>query len=353
MDSLAGHSRAALEKLGFTKLTEVQEKSIEKAREGKDFWARSPAFMIPIIENAAKDPHYKAIVLEPSRELVIQAANEARKLAYGTAVRVVAVYGGTPPEKQEQLVKDGSQIVVGTAERVAEILERQVLEAVQVRALVLDEADRLLTHQFERFVRLIAAKVSKRQAMLFSVHASDTLLQKARFVLKADFEIVKAGNVAQSRISHYYSIAKHGLGLKLAQLLEKEPASERAIVFCATIEDVEETAGMLRQNKIFPIVLHSKVLARARNAAVRRFRQEGGVLVTTDLAARGMHFDAIVRVYSLGVPPTPEFYMHRAGRTGRMGASGKCISIVPAEDEKKLKDLFAANGISAQPILKD
>ncbi len=356
MNRLSPTTRIALEKMGFTKLTEVQEKSVPLARAGKDFWARSPtgtgktaAFLIPLIERAAANPAYKAIVLEPSRELAIQVANEARKVAFGTNVRVVAAYGGSSHEKLEELVRQGAQIISGTPERVAELLEKGALKGEDVKALVLDEADRLFSQQLEGNVKLVANLAPKRQTMLFSVHAPSSLVQKARAVLKTDFEDAKAGGVLESKIEHLYSVAKNPMH-RLAIFLQKEP-SLRSMVFCATIENAREIEAHLKALKIFPILLHSKMPAESRNSAVRRFRQEKrGVLVATDLAARGMHFEGISRVYSMGVPPTTEFYLHRAGRTGRMGASGKCISIVSAEEENALKKLYAANGITASAI---
>ncbi len=354
MERLTANVRLALEKMGFKKLTEIQDKTLGLARAKRDFWATSPtgtgktaAFLVPLIENAAANPRYKALVLEPSRELVIQVANDSRKIAQNTAVRTLAAYGGTNTEIQHELGKT-TQIIIATPERALELLEKTI-NPNEIQTLVLDEADRLFSVQFKRHLDLIAKLVSRRHTMLFSVHAPKTLEEKARHVLSVkEFAHAKTAALPETQILHEFVVAKNKANA-LANLLAGLPG--KTIAFFGTVDELQQTAQELSQNKIHALSLNSKRSAHARNNAVKNFRQQpSALLLTTDLAARGMHFPEVNQIFALGVPPQPEFYLHRAGRTGRMGARGKITTILSHDEEKPFLQLCAALGITPKKI---
>ncbi len=352
METLSPEIKRALEELGFKQLTEIQTKAIALGRENKNFWARSPtgtgktaAFLVPLIERAAKNPKYKALILEPSRELAIQVANDSRKISAHTSVRTLAAYGGTNPEAQEKIAASGAQIIVATPERASSLLKRTIPPE-QIQALVLDEADRLLTFQFKKELYFIASILPKtRQTILLSVHAPAKQVEYAKIVLNVkDFEQAKAGALPEAKIEHEYEVAKNKFA-RFAQLCAENP--KKAIAFFATVEDLQTAVRELGNHKIHAIPLHSQLKAEVRNNAVKKFREQPhALLLTTDLAARGMHFPEITQIYSVGVAPTPEFYPHRAGRTGRMRSQGTITSIISQDEEKKFKQICAAIGIT-------
>ncbi len=380
--ALTARTKAALEKMGFQKLTEIQLESIGAIAGGRDVVARSPtgtgktaAFLIPIIEKiisleekekekigeknsspqtSKKQAAKKALVLEPSRELAIQAANECRKLAEGSEVRCVAAYGGTPPERQEQLISNGSQVVIGTPGRVKELMQRGVLKPGEYAFLVLDEADRLLAEQFEKDVLHIASRFPRqRQTLLFSVQMPAGKLKLALHLLKKDFAEIKVGKVAGETVKHFYMVAENK-PRALAEMLKK--AGEKTLVFCTTAESAGQLKRDLKFHGVGASVFHSQVSSHRRQEVVKKFKQiheenyfdHGEILIATDVAARGMHFPKVKRIVSYELPSIPEFYLHRAGRTGRMGEQGECVSIVSENELPKLRKILSFCGVEAK-----
>lgn len=347
--------KEALEKAGYATLTEIQEKAIPIALSGKDLVARSStgtgktaAFLVPILNRALSSPKFKALVLEPSRELAIQAANEGRKISQGTGISIVAAYGGTPIEKQAELVNKGAQVVIGTLGRARELWEKQGLPLKDFSVVVLDEADRLLAQQFaEKTVFLVRRIPRERQTMLFSVQMPADALKTAETLLKEDFVQVKAGTVSGVTIEHEYAVVEKKTA-KLAKLL---PQTGKSIVFCATTQDAAKLRGELDALKIYSYLITSDSRAQQRNNALKSFKKNGNlVLIATDLAARGIHVQEVDTIFSFGLPSTPEFYIHRAGRTGRMGRKGKSIALVSKEELKQLKEIYSSLGIVAHEM---
>ena len=344
----------SLLKLGYSPLTAVQERTIPLGMAGTDFYALSPtgtgktaAFLVPIIQHILKKPSTRAVIIEPTRELVIQAANECRKICEGMGILTVAVYGGTPPKKQDELIRKGAQIVIGNPARIHETLQKAVLRPSDYSILVLDEADRLLSKQFVDVTLHIASRFSSRkQTMLFSVQMPSDAYAKARTLMRPGFAEIKVGKVAASTISHSYLIAADKTQA-LASMLRANPV--KSMVFCATNEEVEELANTLNKFKIQAIQLNSGIKPARRHSAMRRFISgEEQILVCTDIAARGIHFPDVEKIYSVGLPSAPEFYVHRAGRTGRMNATGECISIIASDEEKKLSHIYHSCGATAR-----
>ncbi|MBI3587993.1 DEAD/DEAH box helicase [Candidatus Micrarchaeota archaeon] len=353
--SLNPHLKESVQLLGFRHLTQIQADTFRPAMEGRDFIARSPtgtgktaAFLIPLVERMGKDPTLKAVIIEPSRELAIQAANEGRKLAGASSVRIVAAYGGTPPKRQAELIKDGYQIVIGTPGRLHELLQKGVLKPSLFSILILDEADRLFADEFRKEVLHIASRIAKtRQTMLFSVQMPAEVLEMAAKLLKADFKKIKLGTAAAQTVRHYIVISDEA-PRALAKLIGKNPV--KSLVFANSAEEADELRKSFRFFGLpYPIVLHSGLDSQARHSAVRRFVQgcSESVLISTDLGARGMHFPDVKTVYSIGLPNTPSFYLHRSGRTGRMGKTGECVSIIPQTELKKMNAILSHCGITA------
>ncbi len=344
----------SLKRLGYSPLTAVQERTIPLGVAGTDFYALSPtgtgktaAFLVPIIQAILTKPSTRAVIIEPTRELVIQAANECRKICEGMGILTVAVYGGTPPGKQNELIRKGAQIVIGNPTRLHEVLQKAVLKPSDYSILVLDEADRLLCEQFVDETLHIASRFSSRkQTMLFSVQMPNAAYEKAKTLMRPGFAEIKVGKVAATTITHFYTVTENKTQA-LASMLTKNPV--KSMVFCATNEEVEELANTLNKFKIQVIQLNSQIKPARRHSAMRRFISgEEQILICTDVAARGIHFPDVEKIYSIGLPSAPEFYIHRAGRTGRMNEVGECISIITADEEKKLSHIYHSCGVVAQ-----
>ena len=302
---------------------------------------------MPIIQAILTKPSTRAVIIEPTRELVIQAANECRKICEGMGILTVAVYGGTPPGKQNELIRKGAQIVIGNPTRLHEVLQKAVLKPSDYSILVLDEADRLLCEQFVDETLHIASRFSSRkQTMLFSVQMPNAAYEKAKTLMRPGFAEIKVGKVAATTITHFYTVTENKTQA-LASMLTKNPV--KSMVFCATNEEVEELANTLNKFKIQVIQLNSQIKPARRHSAMRRFISgEEQILICTDVAARGIHFPDVEKIYSIGLPSAPEFYIHRAGRTGRMNEVGECISIITADEEKKLSHIYHSCGVVAQ-----
>lgn len=332
---------------GYGKLTEIQERCVQPILNGSDVLARAPtgtgktaAFLIPLIDRLLAKEISSVIVVEPSRELVIQAANECRKIVDGTELRVVAAYGGTPPARQEELIKQGAQIVVGTPGRLRELMQKGALKPAGV--LVLDEADRLFNKQFAADATHIASRMSG-QKLLFCVSMPAETMPQAIALLKKGFVSIKAGKEGGS-VKHFFLVAANKPHALAKQLLKN---AGKSIVFCSTSERAQRLSKELRFHGVNAITLHSERDSTQRNSAVKRFKGEENVLVATDLAARGLHFEKVERVYSFEPPLSAQAYMHRAGRTGRMGENGECVTLCTAAEVKKLSHL---TGVTLQEL---
>ncbi len=350
MKTLSATVQKALAAIGFKQLTDIQAAVLEPALAGRDFIARAPtgtgktaAFVIPLVERMLKDPGLRAIVMEPSRELVIQAANESRKIA-PAGMLVVAAYGGTPPQRQRELIAKGARIVVGTPGRLHELLNEGSLKPGLFHALVLDEADRLFQKEFSASVRHIASRLPKeRQTMMFCVQMPAETLGHASGLLKDGFVQIKTGKTAAQTISHYYVVAENKASA-VSKMLGKTPG--KSIAFCSSAEAAGRLKSWLTRWGTRSILLHSELDSQKRHDAIRKFAAgDAQLLIATDLAARGLHFEGVKRIYSVDLPGKPEFYLHRAGRTGRMGHSGECVSIVTQGELKELKKILGQTGL--------
>ena len=338
----------ALEAKGYSPFTPIQELSFPSVLEGKEFYALSPtgtgktaAFLVPVINKILAVKDFQVIVLEPSRELVIQAANECRKISEGLGVMTVACYGGTDPKRQEELIGKGANVIVATPERMRGIMTKGLVT--RPNLLVLDEADRVLSHQFTSDVTFLGRALSSVRTVFFSVQMPKGLLEKGERIFKRKFEQLKTGTVAGDTITHSFVTAENTKE-KLAELIKANPVV--SIVFCKTADELHDLLGTLKYHGLRPLTLHADKGSKRRHNAVRRFKHGETLLLCTDLAARGVHFVGVKRVYSLGLPADPEFYVHRAGRTGRMNQAGESISVISEHEVKGIRNIYASLGIT-------
>jgi ATP-dependent RNA helicase DeaD len=333
----------AIEEKGYRTPTDCQREAIPLALLGKDLVVQSrtgtgktAAFGVPIAETA--DPALlavQALVLAPTRELALQVREEVASLGAGRGLRAEAIYGGDPMERQLEGLQAGAHVVVGTPGRVLDHLRRGSLRLDRLRILVLDEADRMLDMGFAVEMGEIMRFVPPdRQTLLFSATVPVGIRGLIyHYLSDPEWVLLSEDQIYVKEVEHLYCLAPrlHKEHV-LYRLIEHEgPAS--SMVFCNTREETREVGAFLEGRGLAAAMLSSDLTQRRRESVLGAFR-EGTVkhLVTTDVASRGIDIEDLSHVFIFSTPASPEQYIHRAGRTGRVGKGGRAISLVSAHD---------------------
>lgn len=336
--------RRAIDAMGYTHPTPVQQAVFEPAAEGRNLvvqartgTGKTAAFGLPIVDRIVR-PSAKmvqALVLCPTRELALQVAREVEQLGRFRGVKVVAVYGGASMTKQIEAIEDGGQIVVGTPGRILDHLRQKTLDPSAVRVLVLDEADEMLSMGFARELNAILEVLPKsRQGMFFSATLPPDIERMANSHLRnAELITLSSDQVGALEILHYVYVLHGGDKVgQLVRILEVEDP-ESAIVFCNTRDETLRVAEALKARGFDADWLNGD-LPQADRERVMNATREGKLrfLVATDVAARGIDISHLTHVVNYDFPETAEQYVHRTGRTGRAGRTGTAISIVGPKD---------------------
>jgi ATP-dependent RNA helicase RhlB len=333
----------------FKYCTPIQEKSLAAVLSGKDLvgkantgTGKTAVFLVAILarllqQNLERQKSVHALILAPTRELVAQITKDANQLARYTDISVNPVYGGVDYQKQMELVeKESSSIIVATPGRLLDFLGKGIVNLSRCSILVLDEADRMLDMGFIPDVRRIVGRLPnrrERQTMLFSATVPVDVQRLASQwcvepqVVEAEEEQVAVQTVEQiiylTTTEEKYSV--------LYNLLRKYP-EERVIIFANMKNEAKRLADRLKRNGIDCVLLSGDVAQNKRMSRLENFRSgRVKVLVATDVAGRGIHIEGITFVVNYTLPFEPEDYVHRIGRTGRAGASGKAISFACEE----------------------
>lgn len=337
----------ALTLLGYTTPTPIQEAVIPAALNGRDIAARSQtgtgktlAFAVPICEKAVWEENLpQALVLEPTRELAVQVSRELFQVGRKKRLKVPAVFGGFPIDKQIRTLKQKSHIVVGTPGRVMDHLRRGSLCLSTVRFLVIDEADLMLDMGFLEDVQQILSMLpNHRTTFLFSAtldgrvqELTEAAVSEAVFISMEDE--VKAPPAIEQSVYQVLQEEKYG-GFKNI-LIKENP--DRCMIFCGTREMVNVLFQKLRRDRIFCGMIHGEMEQAERLKHVDAFRRGGfRYLIATDVAARGIDFEGISLVVNYDFPTGRETYVHRIGRTGRNGQAGRAASLVTADELRML-----------------
>ena len=332
------------------KPTPVQDKAIPDILRGKDLVAEAQtgtgktlAFILPIMEKInVNNPHIEALVITPTRELAIQITNESKKLAQGKGARILSVYGGQDVSRQQRKLKNGADLVIATPGRLLDHIKRGSIELGHVKMLVLDEADEILNMGFAEDIELIIGKIPKRrQTMLFSATMPKGLRLLAKKFMKNPEQIqIQGKNVTLDEIEQM--VIETSIEEKFDTFC-KTIDSQRpfmAIIFCMTKDRVKEINRELKKKGYSSDELHGDLSQAKRERVIKRFRKmEIQLLVATDIAARGLDIDGITHIYNYDLPRDSKSYIHRIGRTGRAGESGKAISFVTPKDERKIANI--------------
>ena len=338
----------ALEKKGYETPTPIQEQTIPLLLNGdldivgqaQTGTGKTAAFGLPILERF--DPNQKsvqALILAPTRELAIQVAEEIKSFKGSKRIWITTVYGGAPISQQMRDLEKGTHVVVGTPGRVIDLIERKKLILDEVKYVVLDEADEMLNMGFIDDIELILKSCApERRMLLFSATMPDRILSLAKrymgqynMVQIAKKEITNI-NIEQS----YFEVPDRDRFDALCRVLDVEE-DFYGIIFCNTKAEVVEISNHLNDKGYTSDALHGDIQQNLREKVVKQFKtNKFGVLVATDVAARGIDISDLTHVINYGLPQDPESYVHRIGRTGRAGKLGKAIAIISPSEKRKL-----------------
>jgi ATP-dependent RNA helicase DeaD len=297
---------------------------------------KTAAFAIPILEKLEKGVGNlpRALVLVPTRELAVQVKEEIAKLAKGRRTRCTAVYGGKPIRQQIDKLTKGVDIVVGTPGRVIDLLSRNALQLTNLQIVVLDEADRMLDIGFRPDIEKILRRCpQERQTLLLSATVAPGVERLAtRYMIDAEVMDFSPKNKTVDTIEqHYFSVDEERKYELLVKLLAREQP-EQAIVFCRTKRGTDRLYNKLSKKLPNIDVIHGDLAQSARDRVMRKFR-DGNVqiLIATDVVGRGIDVSNISHIINFDLPQSSDDYVHRVGRTGRMGREGVAYSFVTPE----------------------
>lgn len=336
------------EESGFTSFTPVQEKVVPVIMEGKDVVCESPtgtgktlAYLLPIIQ--AIDPSRKqaqAVILAPSRELVMQINQEIQKWAKGTDVTSAAFIGGANIKKQVEKLKKKPHIVVGTTGRMIELMKMKKLKMHEVKTIVVDEFDLMISAEHIREVKdIIKSTLKERQVLFFSATLSDETEQVAQSLLQ-NHEIIKMeANLDNPKVDHVFVYSELRDKMEALRSISYFKGI-KALVFFNQLEKLSEMEEKLKYKGVELEVLAGESNKMERKQSLDRFRSgKVSMLLTTDVAARGLDITDVTHVIHFDFPSDTKQYIHRSGRTGRMGAEGTVICLVSKRELSFLEKL--------------
>ena len=341
----------ALDRAGYREPTPIQAAFIPEALTGRDVigqaqtgTGKTAAFLLPFLHHWRDDnrPGPQAIVLAPTRELVVQVSEEAAKLSPSRHCRTVPIYGGQRFRQQLTLLKRGCAIVVGSPGRVLDHLSRGTLTLDHVRYVVLDEADRMLDIGFRPDIERILRRCPKeRQTLLLSATVPPPVLRLTTRYMVDPVNInlspvkVTVENIRQT----YFTVDEDRKFDLLLKVFEREEPRQ-CIIFCERKRWVEDVYRMLRKARSRVAAMHGDLPQSMRNRIMQGFRDGKIVyLVATDVVGRGIDVKNISHVINYDIPGDPENYVHRIGRTGRIGADGVAIAFVTPEQGEQLTSI--------------
>ncbi|MCM1132954.1 MAG: DEAD/DEAH box helicase [Ruminococcus flavefaciens] len=343
----------AVEELGFSEMTEIQQESIPLLMQGMDVVGRSntgtgktAAFGIPAVESIteADRKSVAVLILCPTRELAMQACEEIKKFAkYKRIVKTSAVYGGASMERQIMELKRGANIVIGTPGRVMDHIRRRTLKLDNLRTVILDEADEMLNMGFREDIESILSDVpEERQTVLFSATMPPEILAITEKYQRDPVQIkIKSSQKTVEAIKQYYFQVASGRKTDALKLLLSAYSPEAAMVFCNTKKMVDELTEELVKSGIHAAGLHGDMKQAQRTQVMNSFKAKTiTVLVATDVAARGIDVSGIDAVFNYDIPQDNEYYIHRIGRTGRAGHDGTAYTLITSRRQQyELKDI--------------
>jgi len=340
----------AVSEAGFRTPTDIQKKAIPRILNGHDLMGiaqtgtgKTAAFVLPILmqTNYAQGIGVRALILAPTKELVMQIAEVAQQLAIYTDLRILVLYGGVGPKKQIKILTDGVDIIVATPGRFLELYSKGHIITKHLKTLVLDEADRMMDMGFmPQIQKLLEVIPVKRQNLLFSATMPEKVIKLSEDFLEYPeiVEVTPQATPAKTIDQVYYLVPNLKTKINFLEFLLADESLSRVIIFTKKRQAANDVFRFIERKKLGSVkVLHSNKGQNSRIAAMNSFKEgELRILVTTDVSSRGIDVAGVTHVLNFDVPVVYEDYVHRIGRTGRAEMTGKAITFVNRAEEYHL-----------------
>ncbi len=346
----------AIEEQGYTEPTPIQEKAIPYLLEGNDLvgcaqtgTGKTAAFSIPIIQklhlmggSSKKTKHIRCLIVTPTRELAVQIGENIETYAKYTNLRQLTVFGGVSQVPQVDVLKKGVDILIATPGRLLDLQKQGFIDLDHLHFLVLDEADQMLDMGFVHDVKkIVKLTPDNRQTLLFSATMPMAIRELTEEFLTTPkwVEIAPIASTADKISQQIYFVEKEDKRKLLYHIIRNDKMSD-VLVFVRTKHGADNVVKALHKNGIESEAIHGDKSQSARQRALDRFKtKEVGILVATDIAARGIDIDQLSYVINLDLPNIPETYVHRIGRTARAGHEGVAISFCSKDEITYWKDI--------------
>jgi superfamily II DNA/RNA helicase len=348
LEKLEPFLQQAWHKAGFETPTAIQDTTIPLLIEGKDVIAESPtgtgktlAYLLPLLNRIDPAlPSLQVVVLASSQELVMQVYQEFQKWSEGSGIRGTSIIGGANMKRQLEKLKKRPQVIFATPGRLLELIKQKKVKMHEVKTIVLDEADQLLVAEHRGSVQnIVKSTLQDRQVVLFSATLKPETEQLGKELTK-DAEVVrveKDEKASEGKVEHFYFICEQRDKIKLLEKIARLPEI-KVLAFINDISEVSVASAKLNFKELSVGLLHSELSKMEREKALREFRSgKLNMLIATDVAARGLDIPGVTHVVNIDLPRDITQYVHRAGRTARMGASGMVLSLVTEREERDIK----------------
>lgn len=339
----------ALRKIGYETPSEIQRELIPLILAGHDILGqartgtgKTAAFGIPTLQRMDKTKRLQSLCLVPTRELAVQVTGELRRLSEFTGLRCVAVYGGQKIQTQVHQLGKKPHYVIGTPGRIMDMMGRRHLDISAIDTVVLDEVDRMLDIGFRDDIRRILSEVRGKHQTVFVSATLDEEIRRLANKYAADAKEINVSRdqLTVGEVAQYYVTAERRDKDRLLKIVLDHDKPESVIVFTNTKHAARKVTQKLFTLGIEAMEIHGDLMQRKRDRVMERFRKQRlQVLVATDLAARGIDVQHVTHIINYDLPADIEVYVHRIGRTARMGAEGKAISFVTREEGKQLTEI--------------
>jgi ATP-dependent RNA helicase DeaD len=342
---------------GINTPTAVQEQTIPKIMKNKDVMAEAQtgtgktlAFLLPMFQKFDTDSkNIQGLILTPTRELALQITEEAKKLAINTDVKILSVYGGQDINSQLHKLKNNITLVIATPGRLLDHLNRRTINIDNLSTLVLDEADQMLHIGFKEDIETILKKTNKnKQTLCFSATINSRVKKIAYKFMNSPSEVAV----------HNKSVTLDAIKQKVIRCSDRHKQEAlfndfdktnpfMAIIFCRTKRRADVLEAQMSENKYLCNKLHGDMTQNARQKVMNAFREcKYQYLIATDVASRGLDISGVTHIYNYDVPESPDTYIHRIGRTGRMGETGIAVTLLTP------KDILLMNSIEKEIRMK-
>lgn len=345
----------ALDKIGYTTPTPIQQQSIPAILEGRDIFGcaqtgtgKTAAFALPILQlldsnkENNKQRSIKALILAPTRELALQISESFKDYGYNLRLSHTTVFGGVSQLAQTKALRAGVDILIATPGRLLDLMNQGFINLNSVEHFVLDEADRMLDMGFINDMKKVIAKLpAKRQTLFFSATAAPDIMKLANTILKNPVHVaVSPVSSTATLVDQSVFYVKRENKRNLLKHVLRSNDIEHVLVFTRTKRGADKVAKDLNNDGIKAEAIHGNKSQGARERALKGFKNRSiRVLVATDIASRGIDVDKLSHVINFEIPEVAETYVHRIGRTGRAGASGTALSFCSQEELSYMKDI--------------